>query len=87
MIDVPLEYISTLSQPIWMLTALFSSLISSSMADNQVALSRMTRAASSSLSKGLRQNVPPFLQKLYEFVSILHSPIPLLNSVPAQNGY
>ncbi|KAL5529185.1 hypothetical protein ACEPAG_5159 [Sanghuangporus baumii] len=39
------------------------------MADNQVALSRMSRATNSSLSKGLRQNVPPFLQKLYEMVS------------------
>ncbi|KAL5511603.1 CTA8 [Sanghuangporus vaninii] len=39
------------------------------MADNQVALSRISRATDSSLSKGLRQNVPPFLQKLYEMVS------------------
>ncbi|KAI5124561.1 hypothetical protein M0805_003083 [Coniferiporia weirii] len=37
--------------------------------DNQVALSRMTRAMPGALSKATRQAVPPFLQKLYEMVS------------------
>ena len=36
--------------------------------DTQVALARPPRGESTHLSRAARQGVPPFLQKLYEFV-------------------
>lgn len=37
-------------------------------ADQQLALARATRGESSHLSKAAQKVVPPFLQKLYEYV-------------------
>jgi hypothetical protein len=39
--------------------------------DNQMALARQSRSASSHLSRAARQVVPAFLQKLYEYVSFI----------------